>query len=44
MFKVFTFKPSLDRHETIRLCYIVQGKHCYPILNSNIIDAIYEES
>ena len=41
MYKCFYFKPAPDfKHDNIRLCYVTQDHHLYPILNEEAIEKI----
>ena len=39
MYKCFQFSPA-KKNEVVRLCYLVQDFHCFPILNEDIIKKI----
>ena len=44
MYKCFEFSPAHNKHETVRLCYLVQDAHCYPILNEDIITKVAKKA
>ena len=45
MYKCFYFKPAPDfKHDNIRLCYVTQDHHLYPILNEEAIEKIAKKA